>query len=173
MMLLKLFYYLLRPIIPRNIQLNLRRNFLIKNKRLKHSDIWAIYEASKQSRDIFHSWPNNNKLAIVLTHDVDTNRGQINCRALMELEKRMGFRSSFNFVPERYKVDPILRTQLIEINFEVGVHGLKHDGKLYKSHQIFQKRAAKINEYLKAWNSVGFRSPGMHRNLEWIHDLEI
>jgi len=91
----------------------------------------------------------------------------------MDIEKRFRFRSSFNFVPERYRVDPTLRTQLVEDGFEIGVHGLSHDGKLYKSRKIFQKRAVKINEYLEEWDAVGFRSPAMHHNLEWIHDLDI
>ena len=32
--------------------------------------------------------------------------------------------------------------------FEVGVHGLNHDGKLFQSRQIFEKRSHKINYYL-------------------------
>jgi hypothetical protein len=166
-------YYLLKPILPRSIQLHLRRKLSIDKNRLKYADIWPIDVSSKKSIDPFHSWPDNNKFAILLTHDVDTDRGQKNCRPLMDLEKRLGLRSSFNFVPERYRVDPTLRTQLVENGFEVGVHGLNHDGKLYKSRRIFQERAEKINGYLRAWNAVGFRSPAMHHNLEWIHDLDI
>jgi len=50
---------------------------------------------------------------------------------------------------------------------------LKHDGKLYWSKKIFAKRADKINQYIKEWNSVGFRSPAMHFKPSWIHDLDI
>lgn len=140
---------------------------------MKYAHIWPIDSSSKKSIDPFHTWPDGEKFALILTHDVDTERGQRNCRLLMDLEKRLGFRSSFNFVPERYRVDSTLRTQLVENGFEVGVHGLNHDGKLYKSHKIFQERAVMINGYLKVWNAVGFRSPAMHHNLEWIHDLDI
>ena len=35
------------------------------------------------------------------------------------------------------------------------------------------KRAARINHYLKEWNSVGFRSPAMHCNLDWLGNLDI
>jgi len=55
----------------------------------------------------------------------------------------------------------------------VGVHGLLHDGKLYQSRELFLKRAKRINHYLAQWGAVGFRSPAMHRNLDWIHDLNI
>lgn len=68
---------------------------------------------------------------------------------------------------------PELRNDLENRGFEVGVHGLKHDGKLYTSGKIFKERAHRINHYLKKWNAVGFRSPAMHHNLEWIHDLHI
>ncbi|MGB5895090.1 MAG: hypothetical protein WBG58_13015, partial [Ignavibacteriaceae bacterium] len=34
-------------------------------------------------------------------------------------------------------------------------------------------RAKKINHYLKEWNSVGFRAPAMHHNLQWMHKLDI
>ena len=86
---------------------------------------------------------------------------------------QLGFRSSFNFVAERYPVSSILRKQLINNGFETGIHGLKHDGKLYSSKEIFQKRAIRINHYIKEWKAVGFRSPAMHCNLEWIHNLDV
>ena len=42
---------------------------------------------------------------------------------MTKIEKQMGFRSSYNFVPERYKVSSVLRDYLVENGFEVGVHG--------------------------------------------------
>ena len=165
-------FYAIKPLISRNIQIYLRQHLVRRKLRIFHST-WPIIESSKEKPKNWRGWPKDKEFALILTHDVDTDRGQKNCRSLMDLEKRLGFRSSFNFVPERYRVDPTLRTQLVENGFEVGVHGLNHDGKLYKSRKIFQERAAKINGYLKAWNAVGFRSPAMHHNLEWIHDLDI
>jgi hypothetical protein len=85
----------------------------------------------------------------------------------------LGFRSSFNFVPERYDVSARLRSYLEKRGFEIGVHGLVHDGKLYASKKIFEERAQRINEYLSKWNAVGFRSPAMHHNFAWIQMLEI
>ena len=90
---------------------------------------------------------------------------------MIDLEQGLGFRSSFNFVPERYDVSPELRHHLANKGFEIGVHGLRHDGKLYASKKIFQQRAIKINHYLKEWESAGFRSPAMHHNLDWLHEL--
>ena len=50
---------------------------------------------------------------------------------------------------------------------------MRHDGMLYASKRIFTKRAIRINSYLREWNSIGFRSPSMHHNLDWLHELDI
>ena len=135
--------------------------------------MWPILESAGEPPDGWPGWPGQKRFALVLTHDVESGHGQRMCQRLMSLEEKLGFRSSFNFVPERYHVSPELRAHLTEHGFEVGVHGLKHDGKLFSSRKIFQERAVRINEYLRDWNAVGFRSPAMHHNLEWIHDLNI
>jgi hypothetical protein len=92
---------------------------------------------------------------------------------LIEIEEKMEFRSSFNFVPERYDVSSDLRRYLVEKGFEVGVHGLKHDGKLFLSKKGFQTQAVRIRHYLKEWKSFGFVSPSTHRNLDWISELKV
>ena len=76
---------------------------------------------------------------MVLTHDVDTARGQARCLRLAQLEQESGFRSAFNFVPERYPVDPWLRQELTAEGFEVGVHGLTTTGRLYSSRAEFDR----------------------------------
>ena len=66
----------------------------------------------------------------------------------------MGFRSSFNFVPERYgEISLDLLRELKQRGFGIGVHGLKHDGKLFSSKKIFDERAPRINAYLKKWGT--------------------
>jgi len=106
-------------------------------------------------------------------HDVDTEYGQSKCRQLSRLDESMGFRSAFNFVPERYAVSAELRQYLVNRGFEVGVHGLKHDGKLFLSRGKWHHNAFRINQYLREWNSVGFVSPSTHRKLDRMHDLDI
>lgn len=150
----------------------LRRQVVSRRRRLS-ADVWPIDEKAGRPPEGWRGWPGQKRFALVLTHDVDTARGQAKCRELAEIERKMGFRSSFNFVPERYKVSDELRDYLTRSGFEVGVHGLVHDGKLYKSREIFQERAGRINHYLREWGAVGFRSPSMQHNLDWIHDLNI
>ncbi len=167
-----IFYYNLKPFIRREVQIWLRAKVANLKVRLNSRD-WPIDENAGKLPDNWIGWPDQKEFALVLTHDVDTARGQKRCYQLMEIEERLGFRSSFNFVPERYEVSSSLRAHLLKYGFEVGVHGLNHDGKLFSSKMVFDKRAAKINQILKKWSAVGFRSPAMHHNLDWIGDLNI
>ena len=169
---LKPLYYFLRPIIPRPLQLILRRRLILR-KRSLYSHIWPIDPAACAPPEEWIGWPEKKQFALVLQHDVDTQRGHDKCRCLMDLEESCGFRSSFNFVPERYNVSESLRNEITSRGFEVCVHGLKHDGKLFSSKRVFQKRAISINRYLMEWNSLGFTSPSMHHNLDWMHELNI
>ncbi|MGH9955502.1 MAG: hypothetical protein ACREBC_00035 [Pyrinomonadaceae bacterium] len=165
-------YYLLKPLIPRRLQIAVRRT-IVHRKRPLYSDVWPIDEKAGKLPDHWPGWPYQKRFAVVLTHDVETAKGREQSRELVRLETNLGFRSAFNFVPERYKVLSELRHYLAENEFEVGVHDLTHDGKLYRSRNVFNRRAVRINHYLKEWESVGFRSAAMHHNLAWIHDLNI
>ena len=141
--------------------------------RERFADCWPILERAAIPPKNWPGWPNGKKFAFILTHDVETQIGQRQCLALANLEERHGFRSSFNFPPERYKVSRTLRHELEKRGFEIGIHGLNHDGKLFTSRRLFQERAKKINRYLAEWGCVGFRAPAMHHNLDWIGDLDI
>jgi len=52
-----------------------------------------------------------------------------------------------------------LRRDLVAGGFEIGVHGLHHDGKLFSSRKSFDIRCDRINKYLKEWRSAGFSLP--------------
>ena len=166
------YYYLIKPFLPRRIQLAARR-LVAARKRKMTADLWPICPSSGTPPKNWSGWPNQKKFALLLCHDVDTEKGHDRCTRLMEMEKRQGFRSPFNFVPEDYDVSPALRRQLVESGFEVGVHGLRHDGKLFSSRRLFDLRAPKIDNYLREWEAVGFYSPAMYRNEEWIAELDI
>jgi len=120
-----------------------------------------------------HFWPSGEKFALVLTHDVETVEGQAWIREIADLEEGLGFRSLFNFVPEGYDLDLDLMDELRERGFEIGVHGVKHDGKLFCSQAKFNKRISRINKYLMEFGAVGFRSPLTHRHPEWMQALDI
>lgn len=166
-------YYHLKPHVPWLIRMTLRR-WHAKIKRRSSRDIWPILDSAGQSPEGWIGWPQGKRFALVLTHDVERTKGMHRCHALMELEKQLGLRSSFNFVPEGdYTVPNELRDTLTANGFEVGVHDLRHDGRLYYSREEFVANAQRINHYLKEWKAVGFRSGFMHHNLEWLLDLDV
>jgi glycosyltransferase involved in cell wall biosynthesis len=135
---------------------------------------WPINQLAGSAPEWWTGWPNNKKFAFVLTHDAEGQKGLDRCQELAEMEMSLGFRSSFNFVPEgEYATPRSLRDFLTTDGFEVGVHDFRHDGKLYRSRINFNRHAQKINQYLREWGAVGFRSAFMLHNFDWLRDLNI
>jgi len=165
-------FYTMKPFIPRSTQIVLRR-IIAKRKRRIYSHIWPIDPNAAKKPDGWQGWPDKKKFAFVLQHDVDTKAGHDKCDKLMELEQRYGLVSLFSIVPERYSVDKSLLNRITDQGFDIAVHGLKHDGKLFLSERVFRESAIKINNYLKEWGSAGFTSPSMHSNPNWMHLLDI
>jgi hypothetical protein len=165
-------FYIIKPLIPRPIQLTLRKA-RAKYKRYAHKNVWPINPAAGKQPVGWTGWPSRKGFALVLNHDVDTYGGLCKVAKLVELEERLGFRSSFNFVPEDYPTPAALRKRLHDSGFEVGVHGLRHDGRLFKNPKEFYLRAIRIDHYLKEWGAVGLTSPSMHRNLSLMAELDI
>jgi hypothetical protein len=181
-------YYRLKPVLPRPLTARLRR--LQSSAAATASPLgWPIEPRYAQflwrvaggllattkrpAVPFIHFWPDGHRFAFVLTHDVESDMGQEHVRRLADLETEYGFRSSFNFVAERYRLDRALIDSLQARGFEVGVHGLKHDGMLFSSHAEFMRRAARINVHLKDLDAVGFRAPLTHRQPEWMQALNI
>jgi predicted glycosyltransferase len=150
------------------------RRKLARRLRERVRDIWPIMPGSGSPPDNWIGWPEGKRFALVLTHDVEGQSGLMRCRELMQMEQDLGFRSSFNFIPEgKYVVPRALREELAQEGFEVGVHDLKHDGRLFRSHRDFMQKASRINHYVREWGAVGFRSGFMLHNLDWLHELDI
>jgi hypothetical protein len=166
-------YFRLKPLIPQSLRTALRRRVAL---RLRGSvdNIWPIMPGSERSPEDWPGWPGGKKFALILTHDVEEQIGLDKCRELMRLERKLGFRSSFNFIPEGdYAVPRKLRDELTQNGFEVGIHDLNHDGRLFASRREFSQRATRINRYLAEWQAVGFRSAFMLHELDWLHELDI
>lgn len=166
-------YYTVKPYIPWRVRITMRR-ISAQRKLVASRHAWPIQpNASKPPAD-WAGWPQGKRFALVLTHDVEGAEGLRKCRELAALEEQLGFRSCFNFIPEGpYRVTPEYRAELAAKGFEVGVHDLKHDGKLFQSRRAFLAHADRINRYIREWGAAGFRAGFMLRNLDWLHDLEI
>src|ERR1700681_123186 len=184
----KRLYYAIKPVLPRPLTRRLRQAYG-RTTRASLPVRWPIETryarfqwdvvrgllrlARSRELRFIQFWPQGRTFAFVLTHDVETADGQAYVRAVADLDAAYGFRSSFNFVPERYPLDYQLIDDLRARGFEIGVHGLKHDGKLFTSQGAFLRKAERINRALKRLNAVGFRAELTHRHPEWMQALEI
>jgi hypothetical protein len=166
-------YYRVKPYTPWCVRMGLRR-WMAGYVRRSNADSWPILASAGRHPAGWGGWPEGKRFAFVLTHDVEGKAGLGRCRELAQMDAACGFRSSFNFVPEgEYAPSAELREWLRREGFEVGLHDLRHDGRLYDSRAAFRRHAVDINNYLKAWDAVGFRSGFMHHNLDWLHQLNI
>lgn len=127
-----------------------------------------------QSRDGWHIgfWPDNYECCIVLTHDVEGTAGFERIEAMAELEDKYGFRSAWNLPLDQYPIDWQRLEKLKKLGFEVGAHGLSHDGRLFRSIEDFQVLAPKLEALARDHDLRGFRSPSTLRRIEWLQQLD-
>ncbi|MCA9263207.1 MAG: hypothetical protein KDA60_05140 [Planctomycetales bacterium] len=172
-------YYRLRPFLPIIMRQWMQR---MRGGQIDVPDDWYLpHEVQTElGRSLFgksipliHPWPDGHQAAWVLTHDVETADGMKRLLNLADLEAELGFRSVWNLVPYKYPIDPGIVRALRDRGCEIGIHGYNHDGKLFLSQSIFERRAQAINEALDKYASVGFRAPMVHRNLAWMQSLNI
>jgi hypothetical protein len=181
-------YYRVKPFLPRRLRVaarHVRHRAALRSAALGWpvEDRYAQFVmdvlrallamTGREHLDVIHFWPAPSRFAFVLTHDVETAEGQRNVLGIAALETRLGFRSSFNFVPERYRVDHGVVRELQERGFEVCVHDLRHDGRLFASAAAFAAAAQRINRHLAEYGAVGFRAGFTLRNPEWMQALAI
>jgi hypothetical protein len=119
-------------------------------------------------------WPDGAPSATIVTHDVEGRAGQRFCDSLMDIDDSFDVKSSFQIVPEdRYKTTRRMFDRLRTRGFEANIHDLNHDGHLFDSPQQFRRRAARISQYARTFESRGFRTGGMYREQDWFDALDI
>ena len=179
-------YYLLKPLIPRAAQLALRRLFTSAQQR-RTFPAWPIesYVVDLVRAAIAGAlpcdddqpllgiapWPDGASFAFCVTHDVEWDSGLRLAPAVRAIEEKLGVHSSWNLVPERYPIDWLIVEELRQSGAEIGIHGLKHDGKLFNSLSLFRQRLKEIERYAHDWGAVGFRSPSCLRNAQWMREM--
>jgi hypothetical protein len=179
-------YYVAKPMMPRRLQLAMRRLYA---KRQARSDFpsWpieallverrrdelraALAETGSDRIPTIADWPEGRRFAAVLTHDVEGPSGVANVRKIIDIERRHGLSSSWNFVAEWYPIPDGLFDEIRTSGCEIGLHGIKHDGRLFESRQTFERELPAIHRYLASWEAKGFRSPATHRNADWMPEL--
>ena len=180
-------YYGLRPFLPRWLQSAIRRRFRLVQDRTRFPN-WPIEISLHRLEALvlglvervigeplpwLSTWPEPYEWAVVLTHDVERAAGYANIKVVREIEERYGLRSAWYFVPERdYQVEDELLDELRASGCEIGLHGLRHDGR-DMARSVFPTRLEAMRAYADRWNVQGFRGPSTHRDRLLLQQLGV
>jgi hypothetical protein len=181
-------YYSVRSLLPITIRRRLQRRVLAPRMKvcfpnwpvdrtadrlLENLLALSIKAQNRQQIPFIWFWPDGYSSAAIVTHDVETQSGLRFCSSLMDLDESFRIPSSFQIVPEnRYSPPQSLLSEFRQRGFEINVHDLNHDGRLYSEHQEFMRRVKKINAYGREFRAKGFRSGALYRNLDWHAALD-
>ncbi|GAA4207900.1 hypothetical protein [Actinocatenispora rupis] len=178
-------YYLVRPLLPRQVQLGLRRAYAGRQETPRFP-AWPVEHGLHDLYDWLFGvltgiagapvpwlapWPHGKSWSLVLTHDVETAAGFRDIPLLRDPERALGYRSSWNLVGERYHADPVTVRRLRDEGCEIGVHGLRHDGRDLGSRRLLARRLPAMHRYAAEWGAIGFRSPATQRSWDMMRTL--
>jgi hypothetical protein len=181
-------YYTLRPLMPVGFRKHLQKLYLNRWHQIAFPrwpvdrTVENILEQLVQLSIGAHSrqmpfvwfWPEGASGCLIMTHDIETTYGRDLSVELADLDESFGIKSSFQIVPlDRYAVPEAFLESLRKHGREVNLHGLRHDGQLFRDRAKFEKDVKEINRYAKAYSAAGFRSPVMYRNLDWYDDFDV
>lgn len=162
---LKLFY-ILKPLLPRRVQLLLRQ---IRAKKIFEQMKPPYLEGLDNSNRL--TPPDGYDCVVLLTHDVETADGLKKIELIRDVEREFDVPSTWNFVLKKYGSPEKYINMLRNEGCECGAHGLYHDGKLFKDYDTYRSRMEEIVSISEKLGLEGFRSPALHRNAEWMQDL--
>lgn len=182
-------YYLLRPMLGTPLRKCLQRWFFRGWERLPFPR-WPVDTSVEEifERHLLRAmtarglgsvpfvwfWPDGAPSAAVMTHDVEAPDGLAFVPRLIDVDDEFGIKTSFQLVPERrYTVSSDLLELIRQRKCEVNVHGLNHDGNLFRDRKTFIEQCKWINHYLQEFQAEGFRSACMYRNVDWYEELNI
>jgi hypothetical protein len=181
-------YYLVRELLPVSIRRRLQRVYF-SDWQTRSFPNWpvdfsvnSLYEellrVSMQASGVrrvpfIWFWPHGASSCLIMTHDVETAAGRDFSSSLMDLDELHGLKASFQVIPEkRYEVPDEYVRQIRDRGFELNVHDLNHDGRLYQEREEFLRRAERINHYCRKFGARGFRAGAMYRMAEWYDAFE-
>lgn len=176
-------YYGMRPGIPFSVRSYIKRAYLAGwqkttfprwpvDANVEHllENLLKLSLNAQPGTDIpfIWFWPNGFESCTVMTHDVETDAGLSFINAVMDLDDSAGIKASFQLIPEeRYSISDTLIGEIRSRGFEVNIHDLNHDGRLFDDRTLFLNRVRKINGYLRQYRSKGYRTGVLYRNQEW------
>lgn len=179
-------YYELRWLMPRPLRMALRRRYATRQRKSRFP-AWPIEDLLVRRREadlearmtaegtdalpLVGTWPAGQRFAVILTHDVEGTEGIEAIGGVREVEARHGFVSSWNFCAEEYPIPEGVFDDLRAQGCEIGLHAVDHKCRLFATRASFEAGLPDVHRYLREWDAVGFRSPALHRNAEWMGEL--
>jgi hypothetical protein len=153
----------------------LREEILGPIECLRSIFLASLVVASKDLIPIIGFWRRGKSYALAVTHDVETQLGlEDGAGRLIEVEKELGIRSTWNIPSDRYPLSSQLLIALAE-NGEVGGHDTKHDGRLHfasvKDKLDRVKRCRERLQLLSRRPVRGFRAPLLQHSRELVESL--
>jgi hypothetical protein len=175
-------YYLVRPLMGVGVRKHLQKLRFkgwdriafpqwpvdVSVERLMKGAMAELLKAHGRPIPFVWFWPDGAPACSMVTHDVEGPSGLDFCQTIMDLDEAHRVRSSFQLIPEgrgntwRQVAEAIRRR-----GFEVNLHDLNHDGRLYLNKDQFLERADRINKYVRELGCGGFRSGAMYREQGW------
>ena len=167
-------YYLARPLLGVSVRRHLQRLRLADWDSIRFPR-WPVDRTVEQVHETMlrlclqaHNgkrvpfiwfWPEGFPSCAVVTHDVETVKGRDYCPTFMDVNESFAIKSSFQLIPEeRYALPPSFIENILARGFEVNVHDLNHDGRLFATEANFFNRVGRINKYGRAFGAHGFRT---------------
>lgn len=175
-------YYLLRPLMSVGVRKHLQRIRLHDWEKISFPrwpvdrSVDTLMEGAMRMALEAHGapipfvwfWPEGAPAGAMVTHDVEGPAGIEFCDALMDVDDAHRIKSAFQLIPEGRKAAwPRVAEQLRGRGFEVNVHDLDHDGRLFLEKKEFLRRAERINRYASQFGCEGFRAGVMYRQQDW------
>ena len=180
-------YYLLRPVMGVAVRKHLQKIWLRNWEKIAFPEwpvdrtVDTLMEGAMRMALIAQNgpipfvwfWPDGASACTMLTHDVEGQGGIDFCDALMDIDDSFGIKSAFQLIPEGHENTwKQTAARLRQRGFEVNLHDLNHDGRLFVNRAEFLRRAKRINEYAREFGCDGFRSGVMYREQDWFDAFE-
>jgi hypothetical protein len=181
--LLRRLYYMVRGRLPVSLRRQLQKAYFSDWKTLPFPSWPVDFTVDSLHRELLRLlmevgavkkvpfiwfWPEGARSCLIMTHDVETVVGRDFSSALMDLDDSFGIKASFQVIPEgSYSVPDDYVSEIRRRQFEFNIHDLNHDGNLYRKRQEFERRAERINAYVRSYGARGFRAGSMYRRQDW------
>jgi hypothetical protein len=179
-------YYALRPLLPVGVRKHLQRLRLrdwesiafprwpiddSADRILRTTLGLLIKQSGLEEIPFIWFWPESAAACTMMTHDVEGDAGRAFCRELAQLDKSYGTCSAFQMIPSN-PLEQAVVNDLRRDGFEVNLHDLEHDGRLFQDRENFERRAAEINRLARQFQCRGFRAGAMYREQTWFDAFE-